>query len=188
MQSFPSCAKIVQYWVKRGTIPIDPDDPECFACKEAVPTWGKLERCHIIARSISGSSDPGNFVLLCKSCHREAPMTDDPQILIKWILDHPSWVDVLKTALDVVGTLDLVQGDFTSEDRIRFARFMAKRQFDSHPQATRAELARNVGLMMREYIELKRIISGPSGLLTEGTIDSSAGVIVADPQVHSSTG
>jgi uncharacterized protein len=44
-----------------------------------------LQRAHIIAHSLGGDSTPSNLVLLCAACHRDAPMTNDPAIMFRWI-------------------------------------------------------------------------------------------------------
>jgi hypothetical protein len=47
--------------------------------------------------------------------------------------------------------------EFGGDDRERFQRFMEYRKFDCHPQASLAERIENIGVMLREYILLKRI-------------------------------
>jgi hypothetical protein len=52
---------------------IDHDFPECWCCRKQRGDWSKFERCHIIPRALGGQSDPSNFFLMCKRCHRESP-------------------------------------------------------------------------------------------------------------------
>jgi hypothetical protein len=158
-QGPPRHAAIVHYWAEQGVFPVNPCRPECFACREGVRLWSKLERCHITAASALGSFEPSNFILLCAQCHREAPMTTDREILIRWVLEHESWGSIfyreIKAGTDMVNTPE----EFMSEDGPRFSRFMDSRKFDCHPRATRAERIKNIGLMMREYLALKKIFS-----------------------------
>jgi hypothetical protein len=44
-----------------------------------------LERCHIVPHSLGGKDVPENYVILCKSCHREAPNIDDKTAMWDWI-------------------------------------------------------------------------------------------------------
>jgi hypothetical protein len=161
-RSPPRHAEIVKYWAEHPVIPLNPHDPECFACREGVPLWSKLERCHIVAAS--DRLRPNNFVLLCATCHCEAPMTIDRQLLIQWVRNHESWATIfyreLKVALDIVEIDKLQPADFTAADHPRFNKFMDARKFACHPRATRAERIKNIGWMMREYIALKKIFEG----------------------------
>lgn len=44
-----------------------------------------LERCHIIARALGGLDTAGNYVLMCKECHTQAPNTSNPNDMWDWI-------------------------------------------------------------------------------------------------------
>lgn len=98
--------QIAQYWAGQGIgfVP-DLDWPTCFACgydylkthqpasRRAAWDSSKLERAHVVAASIGGGSkDPSNFVLLCKRCHHDAPMSNRPEILFDWMLHREDWV------------------------------------------------------------------------------------------------
>jgi hypothetical protein len=42
-------------------------------------------KCHIVPRSLGGTNDPSNLVLLCGRCHREAPNVADPRFMWIWM-------------------------------------------------------------------------------------------------------
>jgi HNH endonuclease len=111
----PSKTSIVEYWIKweqdNGKIPPwcsgwgwDWGEPACMACGYFSPHWPcepgpkgaspwqhqsvKLERCHVIARSLGGSVDPSNFVLMCSDCHKHSPDTMDADYLYQWMKDR----------------------------------------------------------------------------------------------------
>jgi len=44
-----------------------------------------IEKCHIIAASLKGKDKPENFVLLCRSCHNQAPNCSSKEIMWDWI-------------------------------------------------------------------------------------------------------
>lgn len=75
--------------------------PRCFACeaqsfrlaeyrlRESDPwsIWDAayFDRCHIVPRALGGEDDPQNLVLLCSTCHRDAPNVGEPQYMIDWM-------------------------------------------------------------------------------------------------------
>lgn len=78
--------KIADYWMQHIDecgFPVDRAEAHehCWrcACKR------KLEKHHIIPKSLGGSDGPENLVLLCLQCHRNAPNVNNPQILWDWI-------------------------------------------------------------------------------------------------------
>jgi len=95
---------IAQYWASsaganrwpRNSVLIDVGEPSCMACgyyahgwdkpKGAKDRWNKpdLERAHIVAASSNGPDVPSNYVLLCGSCHQEAPMTSSDALMFAW--------------------------------------------------------------------------------------------------------
>lgn len=107
--TMPSKSRILEYWKegrelfdKIGFI-LDWGEPTCWACgkwwdtrydvinseatwKECCKAWGKarLQRCHIVPRSLGGSDEPSNFLLLCAECHDLAPDTIYPEMMFKW--------------------------------------------------------------------------------------------------------
>lgn len=58
----------------------------CWSCADEV----RCERCHIIPRSLGGSDEPDNLVLLCHQCHQENPNTEDPQLFWEWLKSRSS--------------------------------------------------------------------------------------------------
>lgn len=78
--------EIVQYWesiVYEGDLGTDWCDAHtrCWRCGYK----SSLDRCHIIPKSLGGSDGCDNLVLLCKSCHREAPNCPDSKYMWEWI-------------------------------------------------------------------------------------------------------
>ena len=99
--------QIAQHWAKNWNsettkFVVDLGEPSCFACgyyeqdwdepKTAEACWNNsgLDRAHIVADSIGGADSPENFLLLCRSCHIKAPMTNDPQIMLTWAIKRDS--------------------------------------------------------------------------------------------------
>lgn len=78
--------EIVQYWnshIDESELSVDFKEAHerCWRCGYK----RKLERCHIIPRSLRGEDIPSNFVLLCKKCHLENPNISDPDIMWDWL-------------------------------------------------------------------------------------------------------
>jgi hypothetical protein len=77
---------------------VDLGEASCFACgwwkeppfdAESIrDAWDSrktgLERCHLVPHSKGGSDGPENLVLLCPTCHRDAPNCLDPDIMLAW--------------------------------------------------------------------------------------------------------
>jgi Zn finger protein HypA/HybF involved in hydrogenase expression len=83
-------SQIAEYWIKNNNISeleLNFDWSEanthCWNCGD--DRHGKLERCHIIPDSLGGSDSPDNYVLLCKSCHEEAPNINNSNDMWCWI-------------------------------------------------------------------------------------------------------
>ena len=81
-----SHALIVKYWETRESesgLGVDWIDAiqRCWRCANK----SKLERCHIVPKSLGGQDDPSNLVLLCGRCHREAPNSSDGKMMWVWI-------------------------------------------------------------------------------------------------------
>ena len=85
---------------------LDIGEPACFACRwylngcEASDTvtlkaaWArhaKLERAHLKPHALGGTNDPSNIVLICKTCHRDAPDWDDPAEMLGWVQRRSHW-------------------------------------------------------------------------------------------------
>ncbi|MEW1922722.1 MULTISPECIES: HNH endonuclease [unclassified Streptomyces] len=107
--SVPSKWIIANFWAESQKIDqfapyLQLDEPCCFACgwfseywKKATPqaSWRRatLERAHIVPRSLGGSDDASNLLLLCRPCHEESPDWSDPEQMARWIAardDRPS--------------------------------------------------------------------------------------------------
>ena len=72
---------INNYWLSRFWR-LEIDYPTCFICGKA----SRLERCHLIPRSLGGSNELDNLVLLCNEHHRQAPnLALDKEVMLKWI-------------------------------------------------------------------------------------------------------
>ena len=95
-------------------------DPCCFVCGWYSEHWVKvtpkasweratLERAHIVPRSLGGSDDASNVILLCSPCHRDSPDWHDPSAMARWIAGRPDraskeveeFSDWAKAALEV---------------------------------------------------------------------------------------
>ena len=77
---------LVDYWSSRiyeGDLGTDWDEghKRCWRCGYT----NYLERCHIIPKSLDGLNTPDNLVLLCNTCHREAPDINDSDVMFDWI-------------------------------------------------------------------------------------------------------
>lgn len=58
----------------------------CWACGG----HGPIQRAHVLGYFAGGSNDPGNYFLLCESCHREQPDTLPRNAQVLWLLAHES--------------------------------------------------------------------------------------------------
>lgn len=101
--AMPSKWEIAQFWEQsRNRDEFAPwlslDEPCCFACgwfserweeKAKTPRgrWGRarLERAHIVPRSLGGPDTADNLLLLCRPCHEDSPDWPDPRQMARWI-------------------------------------------------------------------------------------------------------
>jgi len=90
----PTINAIANYWINQEIeLPnVEQEDMfhHCWNCGEDKRSNSKknkvrLERCHIIAKSLGGGFEPSNFFLLCSLCHREAPNTSDKNDIWHWL-------------------------------------------------------------------------------------------------------
>lgn len=74
----------INEYVEKMKIPIE--EYEANPNRYIFEMWcnAKLERHHIIPRSLGGSDEPSNFCLLCHDCHTEAPHTNDSDYFWQW--------------------------------------------------------------------------------------------------------
>ena len=54
---------------------------------ECVYAWkrARLQRCHLVPRSLGGSDDPSNVVMLCVECHDLAPDLANRETMLDWM-------------------------------------------------------------------------------------------------------
>jgi HNH endonuclease len=81
--------EIIAYWAARqdeNSLSIDWADADkvCWRCAHG----RMLQRCHIVPKSLGGSDQAFNLVLLCKQCHAEAPNVADPDFMWIWLRAH----------------------------------------------------------------------------------------------------
>jgi 5-methylcytosine-specific restriction endonuclease McrA len=123
-----SKARIAEYWLGtepgRARLPgnaalMDFGEPSCFACgfmatdpDEPPRLWSvwnraRLQRCHLVPRMLGGADTPENLVLLCDSCHRDAPDVGDPRYMLAWIERRESrfvrWQHAIEDAVEAAG-------------------------------------------------------------------------------------
>lgn len=81
--------EIVNYWTSHQSecdLSVDWAEAEkrCWRCSEK----RKLQRCHIIPRTLGGGESPSNLILLCGQCHSEAPNVNDSEFMWTWLRAH----------------------------------------------------------------------------------------------------
>jgi hypothetical protein len=118
----PSRQAVATYWeigVARGRgdhgFHRDDGEPMCWACgagdtrfdgqPDAYDCATGLERAHLVAQVVDGSTDVSNIVLLCHRCHRaldrDLGANRDRNAAIAWIRDyHKRWAEAFNSALD----------------------------------------------------------------------------------------
>lgn len=60
----------------------------CFCCG----SHRRLQKCHIVPRSLGGLDEPLNIIPLCGVCHDKQPDTADPEAVWEWIHDESNWL------------------------------------------------------------------------------------------------
>jgi hypothetical protein len=174
----PSRFLIAMHWAKREfRFVIDSGEPACFACGYYEEHWDRpddvkqrwngaqLERAHILAESIGGSPDVENFLLLCRQCHRDAPMTNTPNLLLNWARNRESWLSrsarECSLAIKRIGIaeedLQNIRWHEISKD---FKAHLLHRQFSIHPHSSDIS-GDTVALILKDFLEARR--SGVSG-------------------------
>lgn len=129
--------EVARYWStdgpkrwQNGPVVADVGEPSCFACGWYAKEWDKssrpweaaksLEMAHIVASSIGGANTPDNLVILCVACHEEAPMTNDREIMFRWIAKREGHlVRELKAWLRELEVQGISQGELAALDRLR---------------------------------------------------------------------
>jgi hypothetical protein len=54
---------------------------KCWCCGHE----SRLQRCHVVPKSLGGSDAAANIVPLCAQCHDKAPDVIDPSEMFRWI-------------------------------------------------------------------------------------------------------
>jgi hypothetical protein len=114
----------------------------------------ELERCHIVAESSGGYDEPDKFLLLCRTCHRESPMSNDAEIMIEWAKRRESWLDRVTREVKAgfKGRDDLFKLPLDVVDINRFNDFLRTREFDRHPASSQGDVVRALIPMLRSYL------------------------------------
>jgi hypothetical protein len=153
----PSVRSITEYWQREWPSFVDdPEDPSCFACKvfPGDDDWPRLQRCHIVAHSAGGSSQPSNFLILCEDCHRAAPMTTDRTLLVQWVHERPSWLQIwMEMALEAVKKAGIQLEKVGPINQREFEEFAYSRKLDFHPHSTRLDKMVCIAYLLREYLD-----------------------------------
>ena len=136
--------KIVEYW--RSVEPRfveSPAFPACFACGfdgyDQWKSWAtdQLEEAHIIAESIGGTREPGNLLLLCRRCHRDAPMTAAVWIMLDWVRKRQPYVEFMVTeasrATQLIGITEALLQRHPRLTRDEIIATCRELRIDSHP-------------------------------------------------------
>lgn len=55
----------------------------------------RLQKCHIVPRSLGGSCAPENIVPLCSFCHDQMPDVADPEATWVWLREKQNWLSSL---------------------------------------------------------------------------------------------
>jgi 5-methylcytosine-specific restriction endonuclease McrA len=142
----PSKTQILEYsknsqdlFEKTGFL-IDWGEPTCWACDiwwdtkydvinpkatwdECCKAWEKapLQRCHIVPRSLGGSDEPSNFLLMCAECHDLAPDTIYPEMLFKWARSQCHATRLMKKLQQALEDLGVDMNDQRQLDNVYLA-------------------------------------------------------------------
>lgn len=84
----PKLKREIAFWSSRideSSLGCDWSDAHdhCWRCGHR----SRLQRCHIVPRSLGGSDEPSNIIGLCARCHDEMPNVVDPDEVWRWIKD-----------------------------------------------------------------------------------------------------
>ena len=117
---------VVNYWLnneKPFNASIDLNEPMCWGCNQIWngtydrirgdyrKAWNRapLQVCHVVPKSLGGTNEPSNLVLMCKECHDLAPNTVIPEIMFTWMSKQSSfkrYLSKIKTAMEDFGILE----------------------------------------------------------------------------------
>jgi len=149
--------------------------PQCFACKywgdpkdpetddlEQLWNSSRLERAHIIADSLGGRADQAkNFLLLCRRCHRDAPMTNRRNAMLEWVRHRQTfWQWFYQTVIRAFHDYGITPEDFAYLNSLGSEEIIDRLEsmdIDAHPQA------RIEGLISSSVACLKQIADDQTG-------------------------
>lgn len=60
------------------------EQKRCWCCGHE----SKLQKCHIVPKSLGGSLNPENIIPLCAQCHDKAPDVVDKSEMFRWVGDQ----------------------------------------------------------------------------------------------------
>lgn len=60
------------------------ENKRCWCCGHT----SKLQKCHIISKSLGGGMSPENIIPLCAQCHDHAPDVLDKNAIFQWIANQ----------------------------------------------------------------------------------------------------
>jgi hypothetical protein len=113
--------EIVDYWrgkIREEELNFDWGDAldVCWNCGQERSKG--IEKCHIIAVSLKGKDQAKNFVLLCRSCHNQAPNCSSEDIMWDWIKANKTTTGFYETYFQEKATREyqrLYKKDFQEE-------------------------------------------------------------------------
>jgi len=100
---------ICAYWFgNRAHLSQNGKERDCQNCSRCWKCGDKhVERCHITPRMHDGPDEPANLVILCKTCHYEAPDVPDPAAMWEWIDESPvAWAEWMNEVAPIMHGLD----------------------------------------------------------------------------------
>jgi hypothetical protein len=114
--NLPAHHLIAQHWIAQPAqrFVYDLGEPSCFACgwwSQAAPVYpdvsiikawrqSRLERAHLTPHALGGGAEVDNLVLLCHTCHTEAPDWRDATIMLSWMEQRQSWLQRRRNSLN----------------------------------------------------------------------------------------
>jgi hypothetical protein len=187
--------KIVDYWMAvEPSFVDDPDVPSCFACGfDGSGEWGgwgtaRLEEAHIIADSIGGKAEPSNLLLLCPRCHRDAPMSSVPFVLLDWVKRRESYVEFIwgqmSSAVAAIGfDEDQIARHVGLMSRGAIRAALRALRIDRHPQQLSPNFA-GIAAAMKIWLDMQDGISRPAQTAKETGVRAATLVKKPPPASH----
>ena len=169
-KSMPTRKAIQRYWIEHepSITSTDLEELACFGCgdfynghydnKKAndIP----LDRAHIIPHSLGGSSSVDNIVLLCKECHREAPMYGTKEDFIGWLKRRESHINrFIRRTQEELGGLGITKEVYETcmRDNVEeFAEFYKKAKYGWHVDGLGLTVSHSTrALVIRDFFKAK---------------------------------